>query len=79
MRRELEPLLSEIRSTHLEILGGNLVGLYLHGSLALGGFNPRRSDVDYIAVVQAPPARETRLRLLEAGVPAEPAGAAERA
>ena len=55
MRRELEPLLSEIRCTHLEILGGNLVGLYLHGSLALGGFNPRRSDVDYIAVVQARP------------------------
>lgn len=66
MCRDLEPLLSAIRSTHLEILGNNLVGLYLHGSLALGGFNPRRSDVDYIAVMQAPPARETRLRLLEA-------------
>lgn len=66
MDRRLCALLDAIQKTHVEILGGNLVGLYLHGSLALGGFNPRRSDVDYIAVVQAPPARETRLRLLEA-------------
>ena len=33
------------------ILQDNLVGIYLHGSLAMGCFNPRKSDIDLIAVV----------------------------
>ena len=32
------------------VLGENLVGFYLHGSLALGGFNPARSDINIVAV-----------------------------
>lgn len=32
------------------VLGADLVGVYLHGSLALGCFNPQRSDVDVVAV-----------------------------
>lgn len=59
-------LLNEIRRTHMEILGENLVGLYLHGSIAFGCFNPQKSDVDYIAAVRKPLAPDTRLRLLEA-------------
>ena len=34
-----------------EILQDNLVGIYLHGSLVMGCFNPRKSDIDLIAVV----------------------------
>ena len=30
-----------------EVLGDRLVGLYLHGSLALGDFYPPASDVDW--------------------------------
>lgn len=63
---QIARLLHEIRRMHMEILGENLVGLYLHGSIAFGCFNPWKSDVDYIAVVQAPLAPDTRLRLLEA-------------
>lgn len=33
-----------------EILGERLVGLYLHGSLAMGCFHPERSDIDLIGV-----------------------------
>jgi predicted nucleotidyltransferase len=33
-----------------EVLGDDLVGAYVHGSLALGCFNEARSDVDLIAV-----------------------------
>jgi predicted nucleotidyltransferase len=33
-----------------EALGRNLVGVYLHGSAALGDFIPGRSDVDIVAV-----------------------------
>lgn len=30
----------------------NLSGIYLHGSLAMGCFNPNRSDIDFLVVVQ---------------------------
>ena len=29
----------------------NLVGLYLHGSMAMGCFNPKQSDLDILVVV----------------------------
>jgi streptomycin 3"-adenylyltransferase len=32
------------------ILGDNLLGVYLHGSLAMGCFNPDQSDIDLLAV-----------------------------
>ncbi|MGH2537958.1 MAG: aminoglycoside adenylyltransferase domain-containing protein [Candidatus Promineifilaceae bacterium] len=36
------------------ILGGRFVGLYLYGSLASGGFEPGRSDVDFLVVSDGP-------------------------
>ncbi|WP_324716570.1 aminoglycoside adenylyltransferase domain-containing protein [Carboxydochorda subterranea] len=35
--------------------GPSLVGVYLHGSLAMGGFNPRASDLDLLVVTQSAP------------------------
>jgi len=35
-----------------ELLGGNLVGVYLHGSYAMGCFNPEKSDLDLLIVVK---------------------------
>jgi predicted nucleotidyltransferase/DNA-binding Lrp family transcriptional regulator len=35
-----------------DLLGDKLTGIYLHGSLALGGFNPDRSDIDLLIVAQ---------------------------
>ena len=35
-----------------EVLGENLAGVYLHGSAAMGCFNPDKSDLDYIVVVR---------------------------
>ena len=37
-----------------EILRDNLVGVYLHGSLVMGCFNPQKSDIDLIIVVEQP-------------------------
>lgn len=45
----LELLLSGIRS----VLGDQLVGLYIHGSLASGDFEPSRSDIDFVAATPA--------------------------
>lgn len=33
------------------ILKDNLVGIYLHGSLAMGCFNPKKSDIDLLVVI----------------------------
>lgn len=35
-------------------LSGSLVGVYLHGSLATGCFNPKRSDIDLLVVISRP-------------------------
>ncbi len=46
---------SEVRTLQTEsqrLLGENLVSFYLHGSLALGGFNPTRSDINIVAVTR---------------------------
>lgn len=34
------------------ILGESLVGVYLHGSLAMSCFNPRRSDLDLLVITE---------------------------
>ena len=51
---DAENLLLRIVSEYRRILDDNLVGLYLHGSLAFGCFTWERSDVDFIAVVERP-------------------------
>jgi predicted nucleotidyltransferase len=45
-RRQVEGLAAWARSA----LGASLVGVYLHGSLALGCFNPEASDIDLLVV-----------------------------
>ena len=40
-----------LQSEFLRLLEQKLLGIYLHGSLALGSFQPARSDIDVIAVV----------------------------
>lgn len=46
---------SQVKTLQTELhhlLGQNLLGIYLHGSLALGGFQPRRSDIDVLVVTE---------------------------
>ena len=47
-----ESLLNRITDMSRELLGENLVGVYLHGSLAMGCFNPKKSDLDLILLVE---------------------------
>ncbi|HEV2661355.1 MAG TPA: aminoglycoside adenylyltransferase domain-containing protein, partial [Ktedonobacteraceae bacterium] len=67
-----QTLETELRS----LLGENLLGIYLHGSLAQGGFQPARSDIDIIVVSEQgiEPANqltivEMLLRLSKAPIP----------
>ena len=48
-------LAAEFAKRSGKILGGNLVGVYLHGSAAMGCFNPVKSDLDLLAVVRESP------------------------
>jgi predicted nucleotidyltransferase len=45
------------------IIDDELVGVYLHGSLAMGGFNPKTSDIDILVVTGQPINEETKKEL----------------
>jgi predicted nucleotidyltransferase len=46
------PILSELLEQVQGVLGQEFVGLYLHGSLALGDFDMASSDIDFAVVTQ---------------------------
>jgi predicted nucleotidyltransferase len=59
---------SEVNTLQTELqrlLDQNLLGIYLHGSLALGGFQPGRSDIDVIVVTALRKDLETKRRCIE--------------
>lgn len=47
------------------ILGDNLVGVYLHGSAVMGCFNPEKSDVDLLVVVNEEPTDTVKRAFLD--------------
>ncbi|PYS91154.1 MAG: hypothetical protein DMF64_12950 [Acidobacteria bacterium] len=49
---QVSALLQELTTQLPLILGRNLVGIYLYGSLTQRAFNPKRSDVDLIVVTR---------------------------
>ena len=52
--QQTEALLNGFVGRSKEILGDELVGIYLHGSAVMGCFNPGMSDIDLIIVVEHP-------------------------
>jgi streptomycin 3"-adenylyltransferase len=46
-------LLNDIVAELRHLLGTHLVGVYVHGSLAMGCFNPHLSDIDFLAVTDS--------------------------
>lgn len=48
----MENYLNKLKDAIKNITGENFIGIYIHGSLAIGGFNPDRSDVDLLVVVK---------------------------
>ena len=61
VRDQLSRLLDDFQA----ILRSDLVGVYLHGSLALGSFNPLRSDLDLLVVTHHGMSVETKRQLGE--------------
>jgi streptomycin 3"-adenylyltransferase len=48
----IKDFLNEFIQIFQDAFGENLIGIYLHGSLAMGSFNPISSDVDLLVVVR---------------------------
>ena len=61
VRTQIDTLLDALQ----EILGENLVGVYLHGSLAMGSFNSERSDIDLLVVTKQGMTVEIKRRIAE--------------
>ncbi len=55
-RAQISNLLAVFKQT----LSENIIGIYLHGSLAMGCFNPARSDIDLLVVIQHGMSVETK-------------------
>ena len=51
MTTSWQPLADRVLSALREQVGDDLLGVYVHGSAALGGFVPGHSDLDVLAVV----------------------------
>lgn len=49
---DMNELMNQVNKWIKEILKDNYVGVYFHGSLRLGSFNPNKSDLDFIIVVK---------------------------
>lgn len=61
---ETPPVAHEVVAIVREVIGGALVGAYLHGSAVLGGLRPT-SDVDVLAVIERPTTFAERRRLVD--------------
>ena len=65
-QRKLSRLLDDLSCAMQEILRENLVGIYLHGSIAQNAFRWNVSDVDFLLVVQSEPFDDVKRQLLDA-------------
>ena len=50
VQMDIYELMKQVNEWVKEILQDNYVGVYFHGSLRLGSFNPNKSDLDFIIV-----------------------------
>lgn len=49
---QINSLLTEFCEQTLNILGDEVIGIYLTGSLSYGDFEPKRSDIDLLIVIK---------------------------
>lgn len=64
MPSDVRELLYRLADQFVKLLGTDMVGFYVHGSLAMGGFNPLTSDVDFLVVVHEPLDLDTKKAII---------------
>lgn len=65
MATDEKKLLDVIVSEYKKILGDKHVGIYVHGSIAFGCFHWKKSDIDFLVVIEEVPSAEEKERLIE--------------
>ena len=60
---DVKSFIYSIQKEITAIVNNDLLGFYIHGSIAMGGFNPDRSDIDVLAVTKKPIAVKTKREL----------------
>jgi len=62
---ELQSYIENIANVFAKEIEDNLVGVYLHGSLAMGCFNPKTSDVDLLVICRRKIPNDTKKRIIK--------------
>jgi predicted nucleotidyltransferase len=62
---EIKNYLDKILTVFKDELKDNLVGVYVHGSLAMGCFNPERSDVDLLVICENEVSTSTKKSIIQ--------------
>lgn len=57
---EIQAYLNDITKVFVDEIKDDLVGVYLHGSLAMGCFNPETSDVDILVICKSKMTNESK-------------------
>lgn len=65
MNSSYEIVVNKLVEKTQEILKDNLTGIYLHGSAVMGCFNPYKSDIDLIIIVNDKMTKETKKMLMD--------------
>lgn len=61
VRAQIEAFCTQVHN----LLGDDLVAIYLHGSLAMGCFNPERSDIDLLVIERRSMTVEAKYHLMD--------------
>lgn len=65
---KFQSLLDEFVRDARQCFGEALTGVYLHGSLALNGFNPEKSDIDLILITEIAPSDAQKRAFMDRAV-----------
>lgn len=63
---ECQNILRKISISYSKILEDNLVGIYVHGSIAFGCFHWERSDIDFLVVTKNPLSQSEKILMIDA-------------
>lgn len=61
----IQELLNQIKEGYKAILTDNLIGIYVHGSIAMNCFNPDSSDVDFLVIVKDKLDTDTKKKIIK--------------
>lgn len=64
MDKQVDEILLQVRKSCEECFAPHLVGVYVHGSLALGCFTWEKSDIDFLVVTDAEPTQQEKERFI---------------